>query len=119
MYNRRNEAREERQQQKLESSSISKHFPEVSGIVISMTYNQKNLKKPLMRTVNFFPDSHAFFIVECLHKGCNDGGFDLTRRLTSMIRKNTKSEKGNLSCEGDGPSSDHSSIHYEINIQYT
>ncbi len=30
------------------------------------------------RTVNFFPESHAFFNLECMIKGCEEGGFEVT-----------------------------------------
>ena len=37
---RKNAARTERLQQKVEAGFVAAHFPEVKSIVISMTYNQ-------------------------------------------------------------------------------
>lgn len=118
MHSRKNAARTERQQQRLESGLLSAHFPEVASVVISMVYNQKGIAKALPRTVNFFPTSHALFRVDCLNKDCLSGGFDLTEVITSMIRNRRKIATGDLSCEGNGPSADHSAIVYEVTIQY-
>jgi hypothetical protein len=116
---RKNAARMERQQRKLDAGFMVAQFPEVASIVISMMYNQKGIQKSLPRVVNFFPGSYALFRIDCLNKGCVDGGFDLTQVITGMIRNRRKAAKGDLSCEGDGPSADHSAIVYEVAIQYT
>ena len=118
MNNRKNEARIERMQQRLESGSVAKHFPEVASIVIIMTYNQKGAKS-ILRTFNFSPSSYAFFRIECLRKDCVDGGFDLTQVITAMIRNRGAEAKGALSCEGNEPPANHSDIAYEVAIQYT
>lgn len=115
---RRNATRTERQQQKIDAGLIAAQFPEVGQIVVNMMYNQKGIKKSLSRTVNFFPSSYAFFRVDCLSKDCLDGGFDLTTVITAMIGSRKKVAKGDLCCEGDSPSSDHSAIAYEVTIQY-
>ena len=115
---RKNAARTERLQQKLEAGFMSAHFPEVESIVVSMTYNQRGIAKSLPRVVNFFPSSYALFRVDCLNKDCHEGGFDLTQVITSMIRGHRETSKGDLSCEGNGPSADHSAIVYEVAIQY-
>ena len=117
MNNRKYEARTERQQQRVEAGSMAEHFPEVAGIVISMMYKQKGVAKALLRTVNFFPESYAYFIVDCLSKDCIDGGFDLTRVITEMIGNRRGSTKGELGCEGN-ITSEHAAIVYEVAIQY-
>ncbi len=116
---RKNAARTERLQQRVEAGSVATHFPEVAGIVISMMYNQRGIQKSLPRVVNFFPSSYALFKVECLSKGCVDGGFDLTQIITAMIGNRREASKGEISCEGDGSSADHSAIVYEVAIKYT
>jgi hypothetical protein len=118
MNNRKNEVRKERQQQKLDAGFVSAHYPEVESIVINMTYSQKGIQKSFPRLVNFFPDSHAFFRISCLNKECIDGGFDLTKVITTMIGNRRASVKGELNCKGDGPSANHSAIDYEVAIQY-
>ncbi|MEW6109705.1 MAG: hypothetical protein AB1632_11145 [Nitrospirota bacterium] len=115
---RKNAARTERMQQKLDAGFVAAHFPEVANIVVSMIYNQKGIQKSLRRTVNFFPGSYAFFRVDCLSKGCSDGGFDLTQVINLMIRNHRETSKGELSCEGNGASADHSTIVYEVAIKY-
>ncbi|MDI6890230.1 MAG: hypothetical protein QMC83_04735 [Thermodesulfovibrionales bacterium] len=103
------------------SGLVSERFPEVSGIVIHMTYYHKGVSPILMvRTVNFFPSGYAYFNMDCMIKGCVDGGFDLTSVITDMIKHHKKLGKGKLVCNGKGDTlaSDHASITYEIRIQY-
>ena len=115
---RKNAARTERLQQRVEAGFVAAHFPEVKNIAINMTYNQVGLNKALLRTVNFFPDSHAFFRVDCINRECADGGFDLTQVIKTMVLKRKEAAKGELSCEGNGPIPGHSAITYEVAIQY-
>ncbi len=117
MFNRNNQARIERKQEKVDAGFMAKHFPEVASIVISMMYTQKGAKS-LLRTVNFTPDSYAFFKVACLSNDCVNGGFDMTRIITSMIRSHSEALNGELGCEDTGPRADHSAIVYEVAIQY-
>ncbi len=116
---RKNAARIGRQQRKLDAGLVNAQFPEVTGIVIHMIYNQKGIQKSLPRVVNFFPSSHALFRIDCLNKECVDGGFDLTGVITRMIKDRKKTSAGDLSCEGNCPTVDHSTIVYEVAIQYT
>ena len=115
---RKNATRTERQKQRVDAGLVATQYPEVAQIVVNMMYNQKGIKKSLSRTVNFFPSSYAFFRVDCLSKDCLDGGFDLSPVITTMIGKRKQVAKGELSCEGDSPSSSHSAIVYEVSIQY-
>jgi len=108
-------------QRRLASGLVSDCFPEVSGIVIHMTYYHKGVNPILMvRVVNFFPSGYAYFNMECMIKSCVDGGFDLTSVVTDMIKNHKKLGKGKLVCNGKGDvlPSDHASIAYEIRIQY-
>ncbi|MEW6001120.1 MAG: hypothetical protein AB1638_00490 [Nitrospirota bacterium] len=106
---------------RLEAGLVSERFPEVSDIAIHMTYYQKGETRILMvRQVNFWPSRYAYFNMDCLVKGCVDGGFDLTSVIKDMIKNHKKSEKGKLLCNGKGEtlSSDHASVAYEISITY-
>ena len=107
---------------KIDAGIISDRFPTVAGIVIFMTYYH-NAENPILmhRTVNFFPESHAFFNLECMIKGCENGGFDLKRIISKQIKDRKKVIKGEMSCKGligEIPK-DHSNIAYEINISYS
>jgi hypothetical protein len=115
---KKNAARTERLQKKADAGSMAMHFPEVTSIVVSMSYSQKGIAKSLPRVVHFDSGSSAFFRIGCLSKDCVDGGFDLTQVLTSMIRTRKKAAQGELRCEGDGAPADHSSILFEVAIQY-
>jgi hypothetical protein len=116
---RKSAARTERLQQRVDAGFVSAHFPEVDSIVINMLYSQRGIQKSLPRIVNFFPGSYALFRIDCLNKDCVDGGFDLTEVITAMIRNRRGTAKGELSCEGNGSSTDHSAIVYEVTIQYS
>jgi hypothetical protein len=117
---KKNAARTERLQKKLDSGIMAAEFPNVASIVISMIYSQKGMKESLPRVVNFFPASHAFFRVNCLNKDCVDGGFDFTHVIEGMVGHRKKAVKGQLSCGGDGSCDDnHSTIVYEVVIRYS
>ncbi len=108
-------------QLRLASGLVSERFPEVSDIVIYMTYYHKGANPILMvRTVNFFPSGYAYFNMDCMIRDCVDGGFDLTSVIADMIKNHKKLRKGKLACNGknDALASDHASIAYEIRIQY-
>jgi len=115
---RKNAARTERLQQRVDAGLVAAHFPKVTNIVINMIYNQIGLNKALLRTVNFFPASSAFFRVDCVNRDCVNGGLDLTQVITGMIGKRRETAKGKLSCDGNGPVVGHSSITYKIEIKY-
>jgi len=109
-------------QRRLETGLISECFPEVSFIIIQMTYYLKGITEASMvRTVNFWPSRHAYFNMDCMTKDCVNGGFDLTPVITLMIKKHEKLGKGNLSCKGkiNNHTSQHSRVSYKIAIQYS
>lgn len=119
MFSRNNQARLEKKQNRVEAGFMSKHFPEVAGIVINMTYKQNGMANSIHRVVNFSPASYAFFKLDCLSDDCVDGGFDMTQVITSMIRNRSETAKGELGCDDSGPRPDHSNIVYEVAIRYT
>jgi len=116
----KNVAKMEKRQQRLESGLISEHFPEVSSIVINVK-NSYGVRNPItvLRTFNFWPNSYAYFNIDCLSEGCLDGGFDLNQVITMMIRSHRDSEEGELICDSSNLSSDHSRIYYKVSILYT
>jgi len=108
-------------QRRLAAGLVSECFPGVSDIVVRMTYYQNAVNPILMfRTVNFWPSQSAYFNMNCMIKGCVDGGFDLTSVITGMIKDHKKSEKGKLLCNGNigALASDHASIAYQIRVKY-
>ena len=114
---RKNAARTERLQQRLDAGFVATQFPEVASIVMNMTYTHSG-EKSILRTFNFTPNSYAFFGVTCLRQDCVDGGFDLSQVITAMIRSRRVAGKGELSCKGTDSASSHSDIVYEVAIQY-
>jgi hypothetical protein len=111
-----------KKQTKVAAGLLSDRFPKISDIVIHMTYYQKGANVVLMvRTVNIFPTSYAYFNMDCMIKGCDGGGFDLSPVVVEMVKSRKKVKKGNLVCCGkvDAVDADHASIMYEILIQYS
>ncbi|RJQ21227.1 MAG: hypothetical protein C4560_04085 [Nitrospiraceae bacterium] len=111
-----------KKRRKVEAGVVSERFPEISNMVIHMTYFHDAHNPVLMeRTVNVFPTSLAYFNMECMVKGCDNGGFDLTPVILSLIKHHKKLAKGNMICKGkvdEHFSSKHANISYEINIKY-
>ncbi len=113
--------KELKEKNRLAAGLVSNSYPEVSAIVIRMTYYRIALNPVLMvRTVNFYPTSYAYFKMECMIKNCVNGGFDLTLVIANMIDNHEKSCIGKMACSGqnDALGSDHASISYKISIQY-
>jgi hypothetical protein len=111
-----------KKQNRFAAGLISERFPEVSSIVIHMTYYQNGSNPVLMvRTVNVFPTSYAYFKMDCMIKGCNNGGFDLTAIVNNMVKAHKKEKKGSLSCCGkvDALVSEHARVDYDVAIQYS
>jgi hypothetical protein len=110
-----------KRENQLTAGLISDRFPEVSGITLHMTYLQKGANPVLMvRTVNILPASYAYLKMDCMIKGCEGGGFDLTSIVSEMVKARKTMKKGALSCCGriDALDSDHASVEYEIVIEY-
>ena len=111
---------DQKKQNRLLAGVVQDRFPEVSGIVINMTYYQQGANPVLMeRTVNIFPSSDAYFKMDCMIKGCDGGGFDLTPVIDDMAKTRKLVKKGALVCPGNTDvAPDHASVDYEIVIQY-
>ncbi len=111
-----------KKKQRIAAGLLSDRFPEVSGIVIQMTYLRKGLNPVLMRrTVNIFPTTYAYFNMDCMIRGCTNGGFDLTPVITDMVERHRSRKKGTLACCGksSGLPADHASIAYEVTIEFS
>jgi hypothetical protein len=110
-----------RRQNRFSAGLVSEQFPHVSSIVIKMTYYQKGPNPVLMqRTLNILPSSCAYFKMDCMIKGCEEGGFDLTPVIIDMVKDLKKTRKGKMVCHGKTSTNsfDHGSIDYDIVIRY-
>lgn len=108
-------------QNRLATGLLSERFPQVSSILINMTYYQKGVNPVLMlRTIHVQPSDSAYFNMDCLIKGCVDGGFDLTSAIKNMVKARKKTAKGKLICRGktDTSAAEHASVEYEIEMRY-
>ncbi|MBI5409000.1 MAG: hypothetical protein HZA14_06510 [Nitrospirae bacterium] len=123
MANRQNYAvmKELKRQTNLAAGLVADRFPSVSDIVINMTYFQKGERPILMlRTINIVPASYAIFKMDCMIRGCDGGGFDLSSVVADMVKTHKKVKKGTITCQGniDEQSSGHARIEYETVIKY-
>ncbi|MEJ2184229.1 MAG: hypothetical protein P8Y66_12020 [Nitrospirota bacterium] len=116
--------RQELNQKKAEAGLVSERFPQVSKIVIQMTYYHRTTfsetDSVLMdRTVNVYPDSPAYFHMRCAATECS-GEFDLTPVIRAALRDGKKRAAGKLICPGKGDDlpAKHASIDYEITVRY-
>jgi hypothetical protein len=106
---------------KQDAGIVSERYPNVSGIKLSMTYYHNSENPILMqRTVNVFPTSYAYFNMECMVRGCETGGFDLSSIIKKQIKQKKKSAKGKIVCKGKigEQSTDHAHIAYEVNVSF-
>jgi hypothetical protein len=105
----------------LAAGLVSERYPEVSSIVLQMTYYQKTSDPILMkRTVNFMSNNYASFHMECMREECTNGGFNLAPVVAGLVKNRKKTVKGKLFCNGknEAVSPGHASIAYEVSIQY-
>jgi len=105
----------------LAAGLVSERYPEVSSIVLHMTYFQRTSDPVLMkRTVNFVCNNYASFHMDCMREECTNGGFNLAPVVSALVKNRKKTVKGKLVCKGKnkvlGPG--HATITYEVNIQY-
>lgn len=99
---------------------ISERFAGVASIEFQMTYYRRGIDSVLMkRTLSFSPTDYASFHMKCMHEGCTDGGFDLAPVVAGLVKTSKKSAKGKIFCHGTNDTLGHSSIAYEVSIQYS
>lgn len=103
--------------EKERSRLICERFPDVAHIIVNMKYRGTGVSS-LRRILNFYPENRFFFKMNCLGKGCDHGGLNLTRVITSMIRKRQRSTRGDLKFTNKVPFVDHADISYRVSIKY-
>ena len=110
-------AKAEKKQQRLEAGIVSDLFPKVKQIAIDMIYSQTGVLEPLSRAVNFYPGSSAIFKMHCLCSECDEGNFDFTKIISSMVKTNKSASKGKIGCDGCS-APECADVVYEITIKY-
>lgn len=89
----------DKKKQNTEYGSVSSLAPKVAKITISMQYAKTGVLEPLLRVVNFTPESAALFKVSCLCSDCPESTFDFTKIIQSMIKGHKTVSKGSISCD--------------------
>jgi hypothetical protein len=108
-------------EQMKEAGLLSERFPNVSDVVIHMTYDRDSSSSfSLVRTLNFYPYSYAYFNIDCIIKNCELGKIDLTSLIRKMVKNKKKNEKGSEKFEvnGDAFISGDMNVSYTVNINY-
>jgi hypothetical protein len=118
VYSKRKEAWEERKRQTLAAGLMADRFPDVSSIVVTMDYSRGTFSA-VHRTMNFYPESHAFFKISSLGEDPDEGGLDLTRFIHKMIGSHERSAKGQFNCGGKDSAPAHPVVGYEVAITYS
>ena len=117
VYTARNAVWMERQRQILAAGLVSERFPGVSSIVVTMHYN-RGRNSALLRTLNFYPGSPAFFKVSPVGDEGEDGAPDLTNFISRMIGEHQGSAKGEVGGGRGGEVAVHPKVDYEVAIAY-
>ncbi|MCL5022910.1 MAG: hypothetical protein M1497_06045 [Nitrospirae bacterium] len=111
--------KQERLQRRREAGLVSERFPDVLHITVELTYFWKETKTVLLlRTLNFLPDSYAYFRLECLGERCGEGEFDLEQVISAMVGTRTRSGKGEIASQGNSAFPGHVDIRYKVAIEY-
>jgi hypothetical protein len=117
LHRKKNEAKAALLKEKEFSRLVCERYPDVASIVIRMRYRSEG-SVALKRTLHFYPESPAFFKMNCLGQGCENGGLNLTRVINSMIRNHDRSIKGSLRCTNRVPDVVHADMSYDISVKY-
>lgn len=118
VYSRRKEAWEERKRQMLAAGLVADRFPGVESIVVTMEYRRGTFSA-VHRTMNFYPESPAFFKISSMGDGSDESGLDLTRFIHKMIGSHAKSAKGAFCGDHKDPAVAHPNVDYEVSITYS
>jgi len=117
IHSRQAAARLARIEEEREAGTLAVRYPEVEKIIVRMTHWQHGIKS-IVRNRWFFPSSFAVFKMSCLSRDCVDGGFDMSRIITEMIRSRSRARTGELDCEGNESKACPAHVAYEIAIAY-
>lgn len=107
-----------RSEKELTEVALSERFPKVSGISVRITYHGTSGNPVLMvRTVNYFENTEAVFLMQCFRKDCLEGGFNLEPKIAQLVKNRLKSGVGKMACAGSA-SGCNATISFEIKLKY-
>lgn len=83
------------------SGLIKERYPQVDKIVFKFHYHDSDgLAEDSEETFNRNPESYAYFEFECPYRECIDGGFDLSKEVTEMLKSKKEEIDGEKICMG-------------------
>jgi hypothetical protein len=90
-----------RRQREQFASKLSKLNPDVEEIRGEFRFTPNDPPQtPRDQTKVWWPDSDAFFEINCLDRECICGGFDLSRVIGEALRNRQTVVEGQLTCAG-------------------
>ncbi len=90
-----------RNQEYWQSHPLREKYPEVTGLVIKMSfkdYDERSNPKP--RQVEFSQESKAFFKIDCPYRECVSGGFDFSSAIDELVTSHLDKLDGTITCQG-------------------
>lgn len=116
--------RQKMNQKKIDAGLVSEQLQGVSGIKIEMIYYRRTVHSDsdtilMLRTVNIFPESYAYFFMQCMNNKC-DEGFDMSPVIKGLVNNRKTHGTGNIHCPGKSPDlpDKHAYVNYVISITY-
>lgn len=83
------------------SPLLNKKYPTVIDINVKMSFDDPDEKcnsEPEQRT--YSKESYAFFKIECHHRECVWGGFDLSPAIDELVTSHLDKLEGTITCQG-------------------
>lgn len=88
-------------QEYLRSHLLREKYPEVTGLVIKMSfkdYDERSNHKP--EQMEFSQESKAFFKIACPYYECVSGGFDFSSAIDELVTSHLDKLDGTITCQG-------------------
>lgn len=90
-----------RNQEYWRSHPLREKYPEVTGLVIEMSFKDNDERSnPKPKQVKFSQESKAFFKFDCPCWECVSGGFDFSSAINELVSSRLDKLDGTIACQG-------------------
>ena len=93
-----------RRQARLRAATLKECHPQLAKLTVDMSFRRysgdPSDHDPDPKQELYAPESKAFFELECPHRECVDGGFDLSSVVSKMVAENETEASGMITCQG-------------------
>ena len=84
-----------------QSLTLNEEYPQLEKLTIHMLFKSHDWDGgPDDQTKTFVKGSKAFFDIECPHRECIQGGFNLTFAVSNLVAKGQTESSGTIICQG-------------------